>query len=233
MTIVDHVYFLLIAVAAPVVGYISFQRLLRRVAAGQNISPAHLYKFTMASHWTLFALLLVLWAVSGRAWSDLGFSLEFDTRFIVGALFTVGMIVVLILQLRLIGRASEEDLGDLHFLFPRTPGELRGFYGLSLTAGIVEEALWRGFLFWYLGHFMPLWAAAIVSAAGFGIAHAYQGLTAVPRIVLVGAAFAGLYLLTGSLLLPIILHALVDLLQGRAVYGMLRRSASVSTPSAA
>ena len=233
MTIVDHLYFVLIAIAAPVVGYFSFQRLLRRVKAGEKISPAHLYRFTTASHWTLFALLLVLWGTSGRAWTDLGFGLEFNTRFIVGAVLTAGMIVVLLLQLRLIDRATEEDLGDLQFLFPRTRSELRGFYGLSVTAGIVEEALWRGFLFWYLGHFMPLWAAAIVSAIGFGVAHAYQGSAAIPRIVLVGGAFAGLYLLTGSLLLPMILHALVDLLQGRAVHGMLQRSASVSTPSAA
>ena len=231
MTIVDHLYFLLIAIAAPVVGYISFQRLLRRIRAGATISPAHLYKFTMMSHWALFALLLALWAASGRAWADLGFGFEFNTRFIVGTALTAGMIVVFMLQLRLIDRANEEDLGNLQFLFPRTRGELRGFYGLSVTAGIVEEALWRGFLFWYLGHFMPLWAAAIVSAVGFGFAHAYQGLAAVPRIMLVGLVFAGLYLLTGSLWLPMILHALVDLLQGRAVYGMLQRSGSVSTPS--
>ncbi|MDH5455816.1 MAG: hypothetical protein OEY37_07065, partial [Gammaproteobacteria bacterium] len=82
MTIVDHLFFLLIAVAAPVVGYFSFQRLLRRVKAGENISPAHLYKFTMASHWSLFALLLLWWAASGRAWRELGFGLEFDTRFV-------------------------------------------------------------------------------------------------------------------------------------------------------
>ncbi len=225
MTIADHLYFLLIAVAAPVLGYFSFRRLLRRVHAGESISPAHLYKFTMANHWTLFALLLVLWVVSGRAFADLGFGVEIDTRFMVGTLLTIGMVVLLALQVRLITQSSEKDFGDLQFLFPRTTGELWGFYGLSITAGIVEEALWRGFLFWYLGHFMPLWAAAIMSAIGFGIAHAYQGLAAVPRIVLVGAAFSGLYLLTGSLWLPMILHALVDLLQGRAIYGMLRQTA--------
>ena len=226
MTIIDHLYFLLFAVAAPVAGYFSFQRLLRRIEAGESINPARLYRFTMLSHWTLFALLLGLWAASGRAWTDLGFSLAFDKYFLAGTVLTAGMIGLLALQLRHIDRASEKDLGDLVFVFPRTPGELRGFYGLSLTAGIVEEALWRGFLFWYLGHFMPLWAAALISAIGFGIAHAYQGLAAVPRIVLVGAAFAGLYLLTGSLWLPMLLHALVDLLQGRAVYGMLRQTAA-------
>ena len=225
MTIVDHLYFLLIAVAAPLVGYFSFRRLLRRIEAGDKISPSHLYKFTMASHWTLFVILLLLWAASGRPWAELGFGLEFDTRFTIGVALTIGLILVLMLQVRQLESASEEDLGKLAFLFPRTRGELHGFYGLSVTAGIVEEALWRGFLFWYLGHFMPLWAAAIVSAVGFGIAHAYQGMENVPRIILVGGVFAGLFLLTGSLWLPIVLHAIVDLLQGRAIYGMLRRTA--------
>jgi membrane protease YdiL (CAAX protease family) len=95
---------------------------------------------------------------------------------------------------------------------------------LSITAGIVEETLWRGFLFWYLGQFMPLWAAAIISAVGFGLAHSYQGLANVPRVAIVGAVFSGLYLLTGSLWLPIILHIAVDLLQGRMVFEVLRKT---------
>lgn len=42
-------------------------------------------------------------------------------------------------------------------------------------------------------------------------------------MALVGAVFAGLFLLTGSLWLPIILHAAVNLLQGRLAYNVLRR----------
>ena len=69
---------------------------------------------------------------------------------------------------------------------------------------------------------MPLWAAAIVSAIGFGLAHAYQGAANVPKITLVGAVFAVLYYITGSLWLPMILHAVFDMLQGRTVYELLR-----------
>ena len=228
MNFADHLYFLLIAIAAPTVGYFSFRRLLRRVQAGENISPMHLYKTTMASHWALFTVLMLLWLATGRAFTELGFDFTLDTRFFAGAILTVAMMFLLLLQVRMIDRASEQDLGVLQFLFPRTRRELNGFYALSITAGVVEEVLWRGFLFWYLGHFMPLWAAAIVSAVGFGVAHAYQGREAIPRIVLVGSVFAGLYLLSGSIWLPIILHTFVDLLQGRAVYGMLRRSTSAS-----
>ena len=70
---------------------------------------------------------------------------------------------------------------------------------------------------------MPLWAAAVVSTIAFGLAHAYQGLSQIPLITLVGAVFAGMYVLTGSVWLPIILHAAVDIVQGRIAYEVMRR----------
>ena len=103
---------------------------------------------------------------------------------------------------------------------------------VSATAGIVEETIWRGFMFWYLGHVMPLWAAAIVTSVVFGFGHIYQGVANVPKVALVGGVFAGLYLLTGSVWLPIVLHAVFDAVQGKAVYRLLS-SASVNPSSAA
>jgi len=73
---------------------------------------------------------------------------------------------------------------------------------------------------------MPLWAAALVSTVGFGLAHAYQGLSQLPKITLVGGVFAGLYLLSGSIWLPMLLHAAVDILQGRLAYEAIHRTDS-------
>ena len=87
-------------------------------------------------------------------------------------------------------------------------------------------------MFWYLGHVMPLWAAAIVTSVMFGFGHIYQGIANVPKITLVGGVFAGLYLLTGSLWLPMLLHAVFDAVQGRAVCRLLS-SASACPDSAA
>ena len=42
------------------------------------------------------------------------------------------------------------EIGELSFLIPQNDGEMARFNMLSLTAGIVEETLWRGFLVWYL-----------------------------------------------------------------------------------
>jgi membrane protease YdiL (CAAX protease family) len=113
-------------------------------------------------------------------------------------------------------------LGSIEIILPRTPGQLRHFYGVAVTAGIVEESIWRGFMLWYFGQLMPLWAAVILSSVSFGAAHAYQGVANIPKYTLTGIVFALIYVLTGSLVVPILLHALADALQGRAVYRLLR-----------
>ncbi len=51
----------------------------------------------------------------------------------------------------------------------------------------------------------------VVAAVAFGAAHAYQGAAGVLLTGVLGGVFAALYLQTGSLLLPVLLHAAVDL----------------------
>ena len=230
MTLIDHLFVLLFAGVFPVIGFVSFRRLQRRVTAGETVSRVHMYMNTAASQWALFFLAIVGWLFAARPWAELGFSLTADLSFYVGVALTLLGIAFLVLQIVQVRRSDPAELrrmrdsfADLLLMMPRNGNELTRFYALSLTAGIVEEVLWRGFLFWYLGHFMPLWAAAMISAIGFGVAHAYQGMRQVPSVVLVGAVFSGLYLLTGSLWLSIVLHAAVDVLQGRMVYEVLHR----------
>jgi len=227
----DHLFAILLAVIYPIVGYLSFARLLRRIEAGQVINRIGLYMGTISGHWTLFLIALLLWRWSDRDWDALGFELAFGTNFFIGAMIAAAAIVLLVMQVRLVANASMDELrkirksfGKLEFVIPRNSNELGRFFGLSLTAGIVEETLWRGFIIWYFSQFLPLWAAALISAIAFGLAHAYQGIENVPKITVVGAVFTLLYLLSGSLWLPMILHAAVDILQGRMAYDVIRRS---------
>jgi len=237
MTFADHLFVIVLAIVHPIVGYVSFKRLLRRIEAGEIIDRTKLYLATVAGHWFLFALALTLWISQERSWSALGFGLTTDTWFMVGAALTAAGIVLLLLQIRQVAATDADEvrtirghLGKLEIIIPRNGNELGRFYGLSLTAGIVEETLWRGFMIWYFSQFLPLWAAALISTLGFGLAHAYQGVKNLPRVTLVGAAFAGLYVLTGSLWLPMVLHAAVDVLQGRLAYDVIRRCDN-GTPS--
>ena len=232
MTLLDHIFVLIFAVIYPIFGLIGYRRFLRKVEAGVPPNRANMYLETTLYEWLLFVMAMIVWVIGDRAWTDLGLNFELNTRELIGAALTVVAIGLLFVQVRQVARGSEEELqeteesfGELLIMMPANGRELARFNLLSITAGIVEETLWRGFLFWYLGHFVPLWIAAIISTVGFGLAHSYQGLANVPRVALVGAVFSGLYLLTGSLWLPIILHAVVDLLQGRMVHDVLRRNA--------
>jgi membrane protease YdiL (CAAX protease family) len=226
----DHLFVIVFAVIYPIAGYIGFRRLLRKIEAGMPVNRNMLYLNTITWHWVLFVMAILVWALSDRPWHLLGFSFELNSRFIIGTLSTVAGIGFLFAQLRQVATAPQDtvdhlngQLGDLTLLIPRNSSELARFNLLSLTAGIVEETLWRGFLIWHLSQFMSVWSAAIISALGFGVAHGYQGLANVPKITLVGAVFSGLYVLSGSLWLPMILHAAVDLFQGRLAYEVLRR----------
>jgi membrane protease YdiL (CAAX protease family) len=51
----------------------------------------------------------------------------------------------------------------------------------------------------------------LVAAAAFGVAHANQGRAGVALTGVLGGVMAALYLQTGSLLLPVLLHAAIDL----------------------
>ncbi len=88
--------------------------------------------------------------------------------------------------------------------------------------------MYRGFVLWYLFQLMPVWAAVIVSAIAFGLGHSYQGSGGVVRVTALGLAFAALYILTGSIWVPIVGHILLDALQGLSIVEVLRKDERTS-----
>lgn len=231
ISLLDHAYVFVMAIVYPLAGYLSFRRLISRVAAGEPVNRLQLYRNTLIGHWALFLILAVIWSVTARPWPAIGFQLNPDLWVAISAVFTLLGIVAFVTQGKRVRDASQEEidklskrLGNLSIIIPHNGSELARFYGLAVTAGFVEEILWRGFMIWYLSHFMPLWAAALLSTVGFALAHAYQGIVNLPQITAVSAALAALYLLSGSIWFPIVLHAAIDILQGRLGYDVTRRS---------
>jgi membrane protease YdiL (CAAX protease family) len=103
---------------------------------------------------------------------------------------------------------------EIAYLLPRSPREELLFAGVAVTAGIAEELIYRGFLLRYLAAGpwgLSAFAALAVSSAVFGLAHAGQGARGVLLTAVVGMAMGGLFLASGSLLPPILLHTLIDL----------------------
>jgi uncharacterized protein len=113
---------------------------------------------------------------------------------------------------RLVGVSSTPALD---WILPRTHGEKLGFAGLSATAGVTEEIIFRGFLVPALVTVTGSTAAAVVvSSVAFGSVHAYQGMVGVVRTALIGAVLALSLVATGSLVPAIVAHAVANLVVG-------------------
>jgi membrane protease YdiL (CAAX protease family) len=90
-------------------------------------------------------------------------------------------------------------------------GTLIGVFG-GVAVGTIALSF-RGWLLSTLHGPLGLSGSALllIAAAIFGLAHAYQGITGVILAALAGALFCALYIATGSLLVPMVLHVVVDL----------------------
>jgi hypothetical protein len=113
-------------------------------------------------------------------------------------------------------------LGDLDLIVPHSPRERAWFVAVSITAGICEEFLYRGFLVWALTPWLGLWGAAAASLASFVSAHAYQGRAKLPNVALAGAVMAIVAMLTHSVLPGMLLHAMIDVMGGETAYAITR-----------
>lgn len=103
-------------------------------------------------------------------------------------------------------------VGDIAALLPRNRPELGWGAALSVNAGVVEEALFRlalpALLVIVTGE--PV-SAFVLAALVFGALHAYQGWAGVLATGVVGLLFTAIYVLSGSIGLAMLVHALFDL----------------------
>jgi membrane protease YdiL (CAAX protease family) len=76
------------------------------------------------------------------------------------------------------------------------------------AAPLSEEIFFRGFMYAGLRRRLPIWAAALISGAVFGLLHYTDpdSIGVVPQLAVLGVLLAWLYERTGSLWPPILLH---------------------------
>ena len=149
---------------------------------------------------------------------------------VVAALGAVAA-AALVVQWRVLrgNRAALDDLrarfADLRPLMPETERDGAWFAGLSVTAGVCEEILYRGFLMGVLAAATGSGVFALVaSSVVFGVGHLYQGPAGALRAGFTGLVLGFVFLATGSLLVPVVMHAVIDLTSG----SLARRALAVS-----
>lgn len=242
--IISHLMVTYLVIVQPVLGPRNYQRLLKRVATKSDARVRY-YLTLMSVEWLVVLVILLIAFVESVALTAFGLRLPFSlfridmTTSLLLTLFCLGFISIsmvasiYIIQQRIgTSRASRirRSLLKLAGLLPHTRSELRIWLFLSLTTGICEEIAYRGFLPWYLLQFdrqIPIWLALILSSLIFGLAHTYQGWQSVLRLSIIGGMFALLYIITGSLLIPIVFHTLLNLRTGVLAYTLFQRHADI------
>ena len=189
-----------------------------QLRAAANPNRLRFYVVTLCFEWFLFVLVVAgvrrsgapLLIVLGDRWDsvrqvmrDIGIAAAFW-------LVSSGLLLILgrLLRIAALGR-------NMDFILPLGGAEITAWLALSVTAGICEEMIFRGYL---QRQFMALTksvsAGIFLSAAAFGAAHAYQGFRMVILIGLYGTMFGVLAHWRGSVRPGMIAHVWQDSLNG-------------------
>lgn len=175
-----------------------------------------IYERTMLVQWLGFAFVVFgVWlrksplsSVLGERWRS---PLQLFRDLGIGVAFSiVSTMVFSVVASHAGGHAADSAA---HFLLPQSGPEMAVWVALSITAGICEEALYRGYLqrqFMALTQSVP--AGILLSAAAFGAAHAYQGLHQAVVIALDGATLGMLAHWRRSVRPGMISHAFKDVM---------------------
>jgi uncharacterized protein len=247
ITTYDHLFFVMLVFVATVVEWRwSWPRTMRAAASGVPGTRLRHYREVMIVEWAFTLGLLGCWAFLGRSWAQLRLSEAPAGRLALGLVLAAAMLALQWLQRRKILARPElleqvrGKLANAEALIARTPGELGRFKLLSLTAGICEEILYRGFVMWYVAAWCPpgwpAWlqttVAVVGSSALFGFAHIYLGPAHVVKSALAGLLLALIVVGTGSLWPAMMIHAMVDWFSGELGFHAFRSREPETTPPA-
>ena len=229
--IFDHAVFLLLVAVSPWNARRRFRALTTAIDRGDPMARTRSYRTVVAEKWLRLAAIAVAWIALSRSAASIGLTWEVSTLAIVGYALTALAIGVLVMLARSALRTDQgrrrtrESIDSLRGFVPHTAAERRWYNAVSVTAGIEEEIVFRGFLFAYFaGWWSGSPAAVMIVLAGlvFGIGHLYQGAAGVVRAGSLGILFGVIYWMTGSVWAPMLLHAAVDLTSGWMTWQIVR-----------
>jgi membrane protease YdiL (CAAX protease family) len=215
--------------AEPLLGLRSFRDFLRALQGGDTHARTRFYRRWIVQSWVLMVLLLGL-SIYGFGWTPAQLGLRMPQlrqswpwAFLGGLVLSLccGALIGAMLARRhrkssvdAVSKPARHSAAEVLNMLPRTPAERGWFTVLAVTAGITEEVIWRGLLLALLVATipgLPMYAQALALSVAFGWAHLYQGVRGMLGTAILGGVLTALYLTTGSLLLPVIVHVLIDL----------------------
>ena len=182
--------------------------------AGLGPSRPYMYLRTMLFEFVILAIVVVgvrirrssLQVIFGQRWRSLG---QLLTDLGLGVLLLLASTVVP----SIFGSHQSEGSAEhsISYLLPQTWNEVLMWIALSITAGVCEEVIYRGYLqrqIMALTRSVP--AGIVLSAVAYGAAHAYQGLQRAFVIAASALLFGLLAQKRGTVRPGMIAHSLQD-----------------------
>ena len=169
--------------------------------------------------------LFLLWVVTrlrGASWKDYGGSrpASWLRTMLSGVGLSIIMIVAIVILQELLSLAIPDaappDMSRFDALHGNLPNLLVNVVVLWITAGFIEELIWRGYLINRLTHIFGqsrmAWVIVLFcSAALFGVAHFYQGPSGILLTGTTGLLIGAAFLLVRRNLWPLVIaHGLIN-----------------------
>jgi membrane protease YdiL (CAAX protease family) len=224
----------------PILEFLAYRKYKQQIA-DKTFRKQSFYNSTFIELWTPVIGVMVLLFIGEIKLHDIGLNVIAVNAFSINSFLFIGAAILAVLPVLLIllsiyqyiGIKSNVAFRDaymaavkkqvssndnhskiLNAILPRNMKEKIQWIFLSITAGITEEILFRGFLI-YCAHYafpnFPIPYLLLLQAVPFSLMHLYQGTRGVLTTFFMGIVF-GLYVVVfGSIIPGIIIHILVDL----------------------
>ena len=218
----DHILALLFCVGIPLQGAI--QR--KKGFTGMILNSGQKKTIYISGSFSLFimaATVMLVWFLFRRPLSEIGLTqpVDFQSWWWMAIVFILIYLADVVLTLSTKKRVEEsvEEWKNRTPFLPTKRNELPEYFLLCFSAGVFEEIVYRGYLInycWYLfeGYNYQQLLSVFLPAFVFSISHFYQGTKAVIKIFVLAVCFGYLFIFSGSLLIVMILHFLVDVAGG-------------------
>jgi len=171
----------------------------------------------------LLSLLCAAWVSNGRELSDLGLGVP-GNRGIV-SLAIIALVPVILAGIARIqpSEATEIDTED-HIFLSSSKEEFLGKIPLITFISAAWEIIYRGALMFYFTPYLGVVMSMVAAAAFYTFIHRVKNPKEYIATFLSATFFLGLFVLSGSLWGPIVLHCMIPIIGGFAVLSIQDKS---------
>ena len=225
--IIFIILIVILTIYYPISDHYEIKKLKKSIADGDNSKKIKFYRYTIFWLWIPVILIFLLLVISGISVDSIGIKwIQIDTSslstwviypaigfYVFFLLYNIYSIIIFKSNKESRAKAAKSIPDDLKWIFPITQREKRVWTLVSISAGLTEEIMYRGYFFYALAIFFPnlsLLYILLITTLIFGIGHIYLGKEVI-KSTLLGLIFGIYYIVFASVIPVIIIHIAQDL----------------------